>query len=148
MVFMDEGGLSTQGGLVQHYHDVSDGERYNFVFDYASRLDLIGDVLPPDATVTVSLYYCDREKRMYGNCSKEDVRTECPICLCNESYTDVELHCGHRFHDLCLANMRKMVCPLCRAPISDEDKTKIYADLIVTDEDGVVVHLDGTFAIV
>ena len=135
-VWMDEEGVSTLGGLIQYvYNCTCTDQQYRFVFDYASRLELIGDVIPPDATIHVILFFCDRSKVMFGNCCKADVRAECPICLStDERYTDVALHCGHRFHDTCLIQLhrgtRSMLCPLCRAEMSEADRNKIYVQLI------------------
>ena len=137
-VRMDEEGVSTLGGLVQYmYNCTCTDEQYRFVFDYASRLELIGDVIPPDATIYVMLFFGDRNNIMFGNCSKADVRAECPICLnsTDERYTDVTLDCGHRFHDTCLIQLHRpttdtMLCPLCRAEMSEADRNKIYVQLI------------------
>ena len=104
-VWMDEEGVSTLGARVQYVYNCSTGQQYCFVFDYANRLQLLGDVIPPGATLHVLLFYCDRDKIMFGNCCKADCRAECPVCLSDERYTDVALHCGHRFHDTCLIQL-------------------------------------------
>ena len=135
-VRMDEEVVSTLGGLIQYvYNCTCTDQQYRFVFDYASRLELIGDVIPPGGRLHVIFLFCDRNKIMFGNFSKADARAECPVRLSDERNTDVALHCGHRFHDTCLIQLHRpttdtMLCPLCRAEMSEADRNKIYVKLI------------------
>ena len=150
-VWMDEEGVSTLGMRVQYVYNCNcTGQQYCFAFDYANRLERLGDVIPPGATLNAILMYGDRDKIMYGNCSKADVRAECPVCLCDERFTDVALHCGHRFHDTCLIRLHNaasaMLCPLCRAEMSEAYRNRIYVQLI----EGVYddrIEARGLFAI-
>jgi hypothetical protein len=42
---------------------------------------------------------------------------ECSIC-CELLYNSYKLECNHQFHENCLENCKKDVCPLCRKPFN------------------------------
>jgi hypothetical protein len=57
--------------------------------------------------------------------SNLDEQTECPICMDELGVTDnCTTKCGHKFCSSCFVKsvMRKNNCPMCRAPVIDDDE--------------------------
>jgi hypothetical protein len=63
-----------------------------------------------------------------GNACPDDGDTGgCPICL--EPSFNFSTTCLHRFHARCLVQMRgALECPVCRTPMSDNDKSRMYLE--------------------
>jgi len=57
--------------------------------------------------------------------SNLDEQTDCPICMDELGVTDIcTTKCGHKFCSSCFVKsvMRKNNCPMCRAPLIDDDE--------------------------
>ena len=58
---------------------------------------------------------------------KKFIDNDCDCSVCYEPMSNIFnleiLHCGHRFHNVCITNWkeRNSVCPKCRVPIVDEN---------------------------
>jgi len=53
---------------------------------------------------------------------------ECPICY--DSGTLDELKCSHTVCKLCISKLINRICPLCRAPIDDENSVALSSEII------------------
>jgi uncharacterized CHY-type Zn-finger protein len=96
-------------------------------FDRATRLEKLGDLIPPDATLHRTLFVSIAP--LHGNATREDI-TAVKCAICRDDATDFELSvCAHRFHAHCLGQdfMRQafgatLRCPVCRQNVSSEDE--------------------------
>jgi hypothetical protein len=100
------------------------------IFTRENRLDRLGDVVPPEASLHRALSFLGRaNEKLYGNATRGDITVPCAICQ-DEGFTNLELQgCAHRFHALCLcthimhhAPADAVCCPLCHEPLGHEDK--------------------------
>ena len=56
------------------------------------------------------------QKKVYLDEEFKEIDSQCSICY---DQGDYQLHCGHIFHEHCIAKWKQVnrSCPLCRAPI-------------------------------
>ena len=99
----------------------------SFAFTYANRLRKIGDVMGPDTALFAFPLFAFQHS-LVGNASRANLEIECPICL--NVHTNFFLECSHCFHDVCLGGWTEHTCPLCRAPFSVTDKTRLHMAIL------------------
>ena len=141
-VSLDKDGISVSHVLVRYsYESPSKEFSHQMSFDYANRLTLLGDVIPPDADLYLCTGHHDIADKLRGNASPLDnTRPDCPICLASD--TNCRLLCGHSFHFDCFSSIPKAQaprkCPMCKGDLHDYDKSmlKMRADreaIIISD---------------
>ena len=99
-----------------------------FSFDYASRLEKIGDHIPQGASLHIMPLTLGTYHDLIGNVSQADVKANCAMCF--EPSTNFTLACKHRFHDRCLDAWYSQTCPFCRKPYTDKDKEGIMVSIL------------------
>lgn len=108
----DDGNAHSVRGLM-FMHKAADKDMPTVVFDYKNRMLKLGDVIPPNGTISGYPEHL-RRKLLQGNASLLDVDAECAICM--EPGPNYQLHCKHAFHRRCLARYEQERCCLCRRP--------------------------------
>jgi hypothetical protein len=114
-----------KNSVIDLIYDADTSPTEGFCFEYKHRLKKMADLIEPNARLRVLEQYHDPTRRLWGNVSKEDVHAECAVCM--EKAMNFTLHCGHRFHDRCLAQWDGDTCPLCREAYSASDVEKLIS---------------------
>ena len=136
-VALDKDGISVSRVLVRYFFETPSKDfRHEVAFDYANRLTLLGDVIPPYGKLHLIFGYHDIADKLRGNASPLDnTRPECPICLADD--TNCRLLCGHSFHFDCISSLPagKRKCPMCQRSLHAFDlsmlKTRADREAIV-----------------
>lgn len=115
-----------EGPTIPYLYTYTRPDGLMVAFDRNTRLERLGDLVPPGETLYSTFEPTDESLR--GNAVRWDVTAECAICL--DADTDYELRgCGHRFHAFCLSSEfyhrsrgMDLLCPLCREQVHPDDE--------------------------
>ena len=125
-IHIDGDGNSVTSCLIQYnYVSPSQEFRYKVCFDYENRLKLLGDVIPPYATLGITVLHFDKHDLLRGNAAAPDTRPNCAICA--QGSTNMKLaQCAHAFHKSCFVRLSQpRKCPLCLRPLGVYDREQV-----------------------
>ena len=99
-------------------------------FNFDNKHILLKDFVEDGGKLCYLLPLGPSRGALVGNACPDGGDTSgCPICL--EPSFNFSTTCLHRFHARCLDQMRgasALVCPVCRVPLTDDDKSRLYLE--------------------
>ena len=99
-------------------------------FNFDNKHILLKDFIEDNGNLCYTLALGPSRGTLFGNACPDGGDTDgCPICL--EPSFNFSTTCLHRFHARCLVQMRgarALECPVCRTPMSDNDKSRMYLE--------------------